>query len=154
MPGGEPFPPGGRSPLARQLKAALVLLGLGVAGLGLAGCGSGAQAQAEQACSYVQKSLELLAKAESLQGRDPKASADYYARATAELGKGLQPATLAAASEGNFAPLATTISEGSRVPEFRLVKALEAECAAVGRGYLPPAPSRAAGRGVPPPGAP
>jgi hypothetical protein len=128
-----------------------------VAGMGflLSACGDGAAvAQARTACTHVNKSLALLDKSERESTSDPRQSAQDSIAAQAQLTLALQPATLAAADSAQFAPLATTISERGRVPESRLVQSLTSQCNAVGRGFVPPAPSPGAGKGIPPPGAP
>lgn len=122
----------------------------GVLATMLSACGGpGGLHEAEVACGHVDKGLALLRKAPG--SSDP---ARLRSEALTQLRQGLQPATLAAARAAQWAPLATTLSETSRVSPARLAGALAQQCAAVRRGFVPPAPSSNTGQGTPPPGAP
>ncbi|MDA8391411.1 MAG: hypothetical protein M0Z87_01165 [Actinomycetota bacterium] len=118
----------------RRLATAALLAG--ASGSLLAACaGSGATSEASKACVYVNRSLATLARAP---GAPVAVAAAIRQKALVELRQGLPLAAAAAAGSGRFAPLSTTISESSRVPEYRLVSALRQECAAVNGPQLPP----------------
>ena len=103
----------GRAALGLCLSAALSACG-----------GSSAKADAAIACRAAKKSIAMLSAGAAQQPSPARA-----ASALAELRSGLPAAARAASISARYAPLAATMSESNRVPEYRLVHALEAECA-------------------------
>lgn len=134
----------------RRSGVALALLGLPLAA---SACGNAnGTALAKQACGHVEKALHLLSTA-GRASTDAVAATHDRAEAVAELRVALPIAAQAAAEAAQFAPLATTLSETNRVAATVLVPALSQQCFAASTGFFAPAPSGAAGAGVPPPGA-
>ncbi|MGH9102727.1 MAG: hypothetical protein ACRDYD_07060, partial [Acidimicrobiales bacterium] len=124
-----------------------LLLAAAALAAGISSCSSSnGHTYAVHACTHVERSLSLFEHAQS--ASDPAIGAHLKAEALAQLRQALPPAALAASDSGQYAPLATTLQESGSVPEARLVPALRAQCASVGRGFVPPAPGPNAGRGV------
>jgi hypothetical protein len=73
-----------------------------------------------QACRHVERSLSLLARADT----DPALASE----AATELRMALPLASLAASEDGQWQALQTTLSESPRVDESRLTHALSAQC--------------------------
>lgn len=106
---------------------------LAALGVTAAACGGGGASQAAQACGYVRSSLALFAaSAHARQAGDLTAAHSDAGKALTDLRLALPLASQAEASDGNWQPLMTTLSESSRVPERLLVPGLQAECAGVG----------------------
>jgi hypothetical protein len=94
----------------------------------LAACGgSDSNALGHSACLDVASSLRYYA--DSKHASTPAAAAAYRSRALSQLRAALQPAALAAGSDGQWQALMATLSESSRVNESELVIALSAQCA-------------------------
>jgi hypothetical protein len=96
-------------------------------GAGLAACSNGGTDLARQACSHVSKSLSLFTRAE----RSPsQAQANFLAeQAYVQLRVALPLAAKAAAADGQWQALMTTLSETNRVAEQYLIKSLKDQCA-------------------------
>lgn len=120
-----------RAPRRRRRWAsrAAAIAALGGAGpLCLASCGgSDAGALGHRACVEVATSLRLFTAA---QRATPSVAARDRTSALSDLRDALQPAALAAGTDGQWQALEATLSESSRVPESDLVTALSAQCAA------------------------
>jgi len=113
-------------PLATRLFAPLVSTAL--LAVALAGCGGGSSsALGHTACVDVSRSLRAYSAAG--RARTAVAAAADRARALSQLRDALQPAALAAGSDGQWQALEATLSESSRVAESELVTALSAQCA-------------------------
>ncbi len=117
--------------MRKAVLAAVLLASAG--GLGLAACGSGANAEGQQACAYVERSLQLYAAsvAEQHAGNAALASSER-SQALSELRLALPLAARATNADGTWQPLEATLSESNRVPEANLVTALTAQCQGVG----------------------
>jgi hypothetical protein len=111
-----------------------------VLAVSLSGCAnSDGLALARKACRHVDRSLALYRSA----GQRPASAraAGIQARALAQLRSALPIAATAAGEEPQWQALMTTLSESTRVPESKLVYALEAQCAAVSANGDAPPPS-------------
>lgn len=107
-------------------RAVAGLVALVAAGGILAACSSSGVGLARQSCQHVERSLQIFAK--SLADASPQATTADRAAALEQLRIALPLAALASTDSGTWDPLATTLSESSRVPEKNLVHALRAEC--------------------------
>ena len=112
-------------PASRTIALVLATAGL-AAGLGACGGGNSA-ALGHEACVDVAASLRYYGDA-SHAASPARARADR-ARALEDLDNALQPAALAASSDGSWQALEATLSESSRVNEGLLTTALDAQCA-------------------------
>lgn len=111
----------------RPLRRGAAVLGLLLAAGGILGaCSSSGAGLARQSCQHVQRSLQIFARAQ--EEVSPKAASAERAAALQQLRLALPLAALASTDSGTWDPLATTLSESSRVPEGNLVHALQAEC--------------------------
>ena len=123
--------------------AALIAIGLGAA---LSACGNSGNTLAKQACTHINRSIQLLEESDH-QSDHAQATQDA-AQAYGQLRAALPIAAQAAFQDGQWQALMTTISESNRVPESTLVDALKAQCSQADStifGQLP-APSS-----IPPP---
>jgi hypothetical protein len=123
--------------------AAVIALGLGAA---LSACGNSGATLAKQACTHIDRSIDLLE--ESGHQSDHDQAAQDAAQAYSQLRAALPIAAQAAFQDGQWQALMTTVSESNRVPESTLVSALKAQCSEANStvfGQLPPPSS------VPPP---
>jgi hypothetical protein len=112
-----------------RVVVALALSAL-LAGATLSGCGSpSAGTLATQACTKVERSIGLFNHA--AYARTPARAAADRRAALIELRAALPLAAIAAGDDGTFQGLEATLSESNRVPEFRLIHALSAQCAAI-----------------------
>ena len=121
---------------ARTAGAGTLLL---IGGVVAAACGGGGASSATAACRHVNHSLALFRQ--SQQTTDQARSATLANQAYVELRVALPLAADAAASDGRWQALMTTLSETSSVPEKELVPALTAQCSAAnlaGPGGSPP----------------
>jgi hypothetical protein len=108
----------------RRLAAGLiVVIGLGAT---LSACGNDGTALAKQACSHIDRSVELL-KASGHQAEATK-SAQLASQAYDQLRQALPIAAQAAYRDGEWQALMTTVSESNRVPEATLITALQQQC--------------------------
>ena len=99
------------------------------AGAVAAGCGgSSASALGHRACLEVSASLHRYASVGP--AATGSRASERRAAALTPLRAALPLAALAASSDGQWQALEATLSESSRVPEFDLVSALDAECSA------------------------
>lgn len=114
-----------RRPACRRtgLVAATALLAALLASCG----GTSSGALGHEACLEVSTSLRYYAAAQ--RATSAGFAATDRARAVNALHHALQPAALAASSDGQWQALEATLSESSRVPESELVTALSAQCA-------------------------
>ncbi len=125
-------------------RATLIATTFALSGTILAACGASSNANAREACGYVQQSISQFNLA---QGQpSPATAAEYKKKALNMLGSALPLAAIAAGSNGVYQALMATLSESSRVPEKLLVSALTRECAQilpstqqVPGGFVPPA---------------
>ena len=103
-----------------------------LAGLVASACGGGGAALAQQACTHVQRSLDLYASAKHA----PSPTLAHHERRAAltQLRLALRPASLAGSAGGAYQALQATLEESSRVPESYLVRALSAQCANITSG--------------------
>lgn len=119
-----------------------VLVSLGVLA---SACGTSAGANlARQACTHVDRSLQLYHEAE--QTPDPSVAIQRRNQALSELRAALPIAAAATSANGQWVALETTISESARVDEGQLLVALRQECAVAQR----PNPDQAGQPGAPP----
>jgi hypothetical protein len=119
------------------VAVAAVLFALGADGA--AGCGTaGALALARQACSHVQRSIELYQASQS--AGSPANQQGKADAALAELRMALPLAASAAGQSPQWQALMTTLTESSRVPESDLVRALTQQCADARAGGQPIGP--------------
>lgn len=115
-----------------RVVAALAVTAL-LAGATLSGCGSAsAGTLATQACTKVERSIRLFDHAAD--ARTPTRAAADRRAALVDLRAALPLAAIAAGEDGTFQGLEATLSESNRVPEFRLVHALSAQCIAIDQG--------------------
>jgi hypothetical protein len=103
--------------------AALVVMGLGAF---LGACGNSGTALAQQACTHINRSINLLEKSD--RQSDHSQAAEDATQAYDQLRAALPIASQAAFQDGQWQALMTTISESNRVPEATLVNALKAQC--------------------------
>jgi hypothetical protein len=101
----------------------IVVIGLGAA---LSACGNDGTSLAKQACSHIDRSLELLK--ESGHQSDATKSAQLADQAYDQLRQALPIAAQAAYRDGQWQALMTTVSESNRVPEATLITALQQQC--------------------------
>ena len=124
-------------------------VGLGAAllagGLLAAACGTGGSSSATAACRHVDRSLALFDQAQH--AGDPAVATSLTNQAYVELRVALPLAADAAAADGRWQALMTTLSETSSVPEKDLVTALSAQCSAANLS----APAGAPPTTIPPP---
>lgn len=118
----------------RWVVAVIVVAALSVV---LAACGSGGTDLARQACSHVGKSVALFKQAEHA---PTQTTANTLAeQAYVQLRDALPLAARAAAADGQWQALMTTLSETNRVGEQYLITSLQDQCA-VAREQNPVAP--------------
>jgi hypothetical protein len=134
----------------RRQRWALAIIVVAALSVGLAACSSGGADMARQACGHVDKSLALFKRAEQA---PTQADANTLAvRAYVELRNALPLAAKAAASDGQFQALMTTLSETNRVGEQYLVISLRDQCAAAQQSNpLHPAGPLGPAHTIPPP---
>ncbi|MGA7419697.1 MAG: hypothetical protein WB765_17750 [Acidimicrobiales bacterium] len=134
----------------RRHRWALVLIVVAALGIGLAACSNGGADLARQACGHVDKSLTLFKQAEEA---PTQAEANSLGeRAYVELRDALPLAAKAAASDGQFQALMTTLSETNRVGEQYLVVSLRDQCVAAQQSNpLQPAGPTGPAHTIPPP---
>jgi hypothetical protein len=130
----------------RWALAVIIVAGLSV---GLAACSSGGVDLARQACGHVDKSLALYKQAEEA---PTQTEANTLAeRAYVQLRTALPLAAMAAASNGQWQALMTTLSESNRVGEQHLITSLQDQCAVAQQSNpLQPGPAGPA-HTIPPP---
>jgi hypothetical protein len=107
-------------------------------GLAITGCAyNNGLALAHRACDHVERSIKLY---KSTLGKTPAPNtAQVRARALVQLRDALPIAARAAGDSGEWQALMTTLSESSRVPEYRLIHALSRQCrVAFANEPLPP----------------
>jgi hypothetical protein len=102
----------------------------------LASCGQSAQANGEEACKLVHRSLVLYRASNpaTVNGRSERQEAMRLLR------QALPYASIAAGANGAWRPLKYTLGETSQVGEGKLVTALKAQCSPAGENqgeYLP-----------------
>jgi hypothetical protein len=134
----------------RRQRWALAVIVVAALSVGLAACSSGGADLARQACGHVDKSLALFKRA----GETPnQADANTLAvRAYVELRNALPLAAKAAANDGQFQALMTTLSESNRVSEQHLITSLRDQCAAAQQSNpLQPAGPTGPAHTIPPP---
>lgn len=122
---------------ARRHRWALAVIVVAALSVGLAACSSGGTDLARQACSHVGKSVALFKQAEHAPTQT--AANTLAERAYVELRVALPLAAKAAAADGQWQALMTTLSESNRVGEQYLLTSLQAQCA-VTREQNPMAP--------------
>ena len=134
----------------RQQRWALAIIVVAGLSVGLAACSSGGVDLARQACGHVDKSLALFKRAEQA---PTQAEANTLGeRAYVELRYALPLAAKAAASDGQFQALMTTLSETNRVGEQHLITSLRDQCAAAQESNpLHPAGPTGPAHTIPPP---
>ena len=112
----------------RSARAAGAGIALLLGGTLAAACGGGGASSAAAACTHVNRSLDLFRQ--SQQTTDQARSTALANQAYVELRVALPLAADAAAADGRWQALMTTLSETSEVPEKELVTALMAQCSA------------------------
>lgn len=134
----------------RRHRWTLSLILIVALGVGLAACSNGGADLARQACGHVDKSLALFKQAEEA---PTQAEANSLGeRAYVELRNALPLAAKAAASDGQFQALMTTLSETNRVGEQYLVVSLRDQCVAAEQSNpLQPAGPTGPAHTIPPP---
>ena len=134
----------------RRHRWALALIVVAALSVGLAACSNGGVGLARQACGHVDKSLTLFKQAEEA---PTQAEANRLGeRAYVELRNALPLAAKAAAVDGQFQALMTTLSETNRVGEQYLVISLRDQCAEAEQSNpLQPAGPTGPAHTIPPP---
>ena len=135
--------PGGRIGIHRAAIGITIAIGFGTA---LSACGNSGPALARQACTHINRSIDLLR--ESDDHSDPSRSAQLEQRAYNELRRALPIAAEAAYHDGQWQALMTTVAESNRVPETTLVTALVAQCSQADQAPFNQAPAPSS---IPPP---
>jgi hypothetical protein len=105
----------------------LALIFVAALSIGLAACSSGGTDLARQACGHVGKSVALFKQAENA---PTQTTANTLAeQAYVQLRDALPLAAKAAAADGQWQALMTTLSETNRVGEQYLITSLQDQCA-------------------------
>ena len=114
----------------RHRPRALVVLLAALLAVGLAGCGTeNSYGLAARACNHISRSIQLYEQ--SVKQTDPARAHALASQALAQLRVAMPLATEAAADDGSWQAMMTTLSESSRVPESHLITALKDQCEAV-----------------------
>jgi hypothetical protein len=111
-------------------RGLLVGLAGGLLALGLSGCGTEASyGLAGRACNHIHESITLYQ--ESLKASTSAEAQKLSAEALAQLRVAMPLAVRAAADDGSWQAMMTTLAESSRVPEQHLITALQDQCDSV-----------------------
>jgi hypothetical protein len=97
-------------------------------GLLVSACSNSGLSLARQACTHVDRSIRLYARAEH--DTDATTARREQTEATAQLEEALPLAAAANSANPTWNPLMTTLQEIGRMSESNLIPALEAQCAA------------------------